>query len=682
VASGVSATLQAWADTGWLFSHWEIDDVYAGFDNPKMITVNADTNVTAMFVRVCTLLVVVSPSDGGTVAATPPEGPYPANSPVTLTATPAAGYVFDHWEGNLIGSVSPATVVMTANKIILAVFIPRYALSVMVSPSGGGSVTLDPPQGPYRAGTAVSLTPVPSTGYKFDHWEGNLTGSTAPVSATMNADKDVTAVFVVAGCAVETVTAIAPVDGGVITLSSGATDLALMLSAATGCAKDTAEVTFTLDSDWQVRTTVAGGDGYYTVAGPTLAQLGLGQHSLVVKAASVVHPEAVIQDTIAFTLVAATADADRNNNGLPDDSFSVASQAGDSWVSSVDVADTGLKRYTVATRWDGCDHDVTTGAPIIVSAQSLSDPPMTVTVSAPQCLLQEGETGILIVQMAPDLVTLLGPIEASMIGDEPAVLVVGGQYVEIAVIVSLDSGQHFIEAEDARLVDNPVHVRIEGLDFAGAGQPALYEHPTSVVDDALAGDKVITWEGPWSKEGITNLKIDDTTMDADLLSLSLYAPYDEKLHGPKIAVTPPTQYRYVYGLVEVGGQKDATFTVKNQGAGTLIGTASTSAPFSIVSGGSYELGPGESRNVVVRFSPTEAQGYTGAIVFTGGGGATFPIVGTGYNPGAMACPGGTLENPLSAGTIHGAKGDMLLAALVMTALLSMGRIRTRTHADG
>jgi len=45
-----------------------------------------------------------------------------------------------------------------------------YSLSV--SSVGNGSVTLNPTGGTYTAGTQVTLTPVPGTGYEFDSWSG------------------------------------------------------------------------------------------------------------------------------------------------------------------------------------------------------------------------------------------------------------------------------------------------------------------------------------------------------------------------------------------------------------------------------------------------------------------------------------------------------------------------------
>ena len=69
-------------------------------------------------------------------------------------------------------------------------------LTVNVSPVGGGTVVRDPIKENYACDEPVTLTPVPNVGYRFDHWSGDLTGTTNPGTLVMNATKTVTANFV------------------------------------------------------------------------------------------------------------------------------------------------------------------------------------------------------------------------------------------------------------------------------------------------------------------------------------------------------------------------------------------------------------------------------------------------------------------------------------------------------
>jgi len=64
----------------------------------------------------------------------PAGGTYLSGTTVTLTATAAAGWHFNRWEGALVGSTNPATLLMDANKAVTAVFVQdQYALGLTVA---------------------------------------------------------------------------------------------------------------------------------------------------------------------------------------------------------------------------------------------------------------------------------------------------------------------------------------------------------------------------------------------------------------------------------------------------------------------------------------------------------------------------------------------------------------------
>lgn len=67
--------------------------------------------------------------------------------------------------------------------------------TLSISATGMGSVVLDPPGGVYNDGTFVTLTANPDSGWSFDSWSGDVTGSTNPTGITMDANKSVTAAF-------------------------------------------------------------------------------------------------------------------------------------------------------------------------------------------------------------------------------------------------------------------------------------------------------------------------------------------------------------------------------------------------------------------------------------------------------------------------------------------------------
>jgi Abnormal spindle-like microcephaly-assoc'd, ASPM-SPD-2-Hydin len=102
---------------------------------------------------------------------------------------------------------------------------------------------------------------------------------------------------------------------------------------------------------------------------------------------------------------------------------------------------------------------------------------------------------------------------------------------------------------------------------------------------------------------------------------------------PIIQVTPSSLN---FGYVAVGSTKDLNLTVKNAGGGTLTGNATTTVPFSIVSGGSYNLNSDQSQVVTIRYQPTSEGSHTGTVVFTGGDGATVPVTGKVEKPSGLS----------------------------------------------
>jgi hypothetical protein len=97
------------------------------------------------------------------------------------------------------------------------------------------------------------------------------------------------------------------------------------------------------------------------------------------------------------------------------------------------------------------------------------------------------------------------------------------------------------------------------------------------------------------------------------------------------SVSPTTSVNF--GNVNVGSVADRTFTVQNLRSGTVTGTASVSAPFSIVSGSPFTLaGAGATQTVTVRFTPTTGALASTNVTFSADGDALSRLVtGTGVS---------------------------------------------------
>jgi hypothetical protein len=136
---------------------------------------------------------------GGTVNPTNGTHTYPYGTVVTVTASPIAGYFFDHWEldGNSTATFNSINVSMDIDQQLKAVFAPlQCALNITVTAGG----TTDPTPGThtYPYGQFANVTAYPDYGNYLDHWvvDGVDTNSTSnPIHVPMHMNHTLNAVF-------------------------------------------------------------------------------------------------------------------------------------------------------------------------------------------------------------------------------------------------------------------------------------------------------------------------------------------------------------------------------------------------------------------------------------------------------------------------------------------------------
>ena len=98
------------------------------------------------------------------------------------------------------------------------------------------------------------------------------------------------------------------------------------------------------------------------------------------------------------------------------------------WLAEVGDLSTGGTRTVAALRWDGPARDATDILSIDLDLVRQDGTPQRVLLEIPREILTAGETGVVLLSVAPDPVTLLGAREASLLAPEPrGVLVSGGQ---------------------------------------------------------------------------------------------------------------------------------------------------------------------------------------------------------------------------------------------------------------
>ncbi|MBF0103636.1 MAG: hypothetical protein HQK77_22280 [Desulfobacterales bacterium] len=140
-----------------------------------------------------TLSKSVNPSESGTISVSPNKESYNMDETITVTASANPCYTFIGWSGDVSGTNPTFTLTMNGNKLVRANFILKpFTLKVIAE---NGTVTQSPNTSTYDCNSKVTLTPVPNTGYRFVQWGGDASGTTNPLIVTMNADKNISAIF-------------------------------------------------------------------------------------------------------------------------------------------------------------------------------------------------------------------------------------------------------------------------------------------------------------------------------------------------------------------------------------------------------------------------------------------------------------------------------------------------------
>ena len=145
--------------------------------------------------RPYTLSASINPTQAGSVS--PSSGEYDPGAQVTLTASPSSGYSFDYWSGSASGTASTVTLTMDSDKSLTANFEAITTVKHNLTITINGQGTINPNEGihEYSSGTQVTITISPISGWDFDHWSGDATGTSPTIVITMDSDKNVTAYF-------------------------------------------------------------------------------------------------------------------------------------------------------------------------------------------------------------------------------------------------------------------------------------------------------------------------------------------------------------------------------------------------------------------------------------------------------------------------------------------------------
>ena len=122
----------------------------------RTVSFSQDTlALTANYQMSFQVAAVTNPANAGTFTLSPPssDGFYATGTQITITAVANQGYKFAHWEGDLSGSFSAGTLLMSSPHNVKA----DFATVPFIPPAGIESVTGPTPDGSVAAGSIISI---------------------------------------------------------------------------------------------------------------------------------------------------------------------------------------------------------------------------------------------------------------------------------------------------------------------------------------------------------------------------------------------------------------------------------------------------------------------------------------------------------------------------------------------
>lgn len=169
-----SVTVTATPASGYVFTGWTASGLTVSTSPSYTFTIGGNVSLVANFTQQATYSITTSsaPAAGGSTAG---GGNKIAGSTVSLFASAATGYSFTNWTegGSVVSTNSNYSFTATANRNLVANFAntpTTYTVALSLSPSNGGTVS---GAGNYSAGSSVTVTATPASGYTFTGWSAN-----------------------------------------------------------------------------------------------------------------------------------------------------------------------------------------------------------------------------------------------------------------------------------------------------------------------------------------------------------------------------------------------------------------------------------------------------------------------------------------------------------------------------
>lgn len=172
---GDTVTVTAVPSSSYDFIYWYDDNVHVYKDNPVQITLEGDTELTAVFRKKGEYFLYYRTNG---LVFTPDQNSYAPGTRVMVSLPAAAGRAVRYSMGQDVdGNGSSVTYVAFEGDSFV---MPAYdvwvkaelAYGITLSPAEHGSLTVNPASGPYCEGDTVTVTAQPSSGYHLSEING------------------------------------------------------------------------------------------------------------------------------------------------------------------------------------------------------------------------------------------------------------------------------------------------------------------------------------------------------------------------------------------------------------------------------------------------------------------------------------------------------------------------------
>jgi hypothetical protein len=220
--------LTATASSGYIFTGWT--GTINNTQNPYIHTVDSSEWIIPVFTEVVvaapmpepSYAILVDSAAGGSVTINPQKDSYSLDDIVRLSASASPGYSFSGWTGTLSSVQNPYIFSVDGNEWIVPQFsaVETYTL-ITGNPIGGTIQSSAGNRTEFNAGEKITLKAIPSPGYQFTAWEGDIESASDTIYLTFYEDYQVSPRFTLIPPVVEPVTytlSITAPSNGTITL--------------------------------------------------------------------------------------------------------------------------------------------------------------------------------------------------------------------------------------------------------------------------------------------------------------------------------------------------------------------------------------------------------------------------------------------------------------------------------